>query len=89
LIGFVTRMNPREIKYYKTLKNSQKMIERTPAHNTGFASGDILSLPKCGVTCINSSAMHLLGFSGRLTVRCSETHHCAKSHNVSGIIKFG
>ena len=32
--------------------------------NTGFASG--------GVTCLNSSAMLLFGFSGRLTVLCSE-----------------
>ena len=48
-------MNPREIKYYKTLKNSQKMLERTPAHNKGFASGGVTC--KLGALCFYSSSV--------------------------------
>lgn len=41
--------------------------DRRPAYNSRLAS--------CGVTCLNSSAVLLLGFSGRLTVMFSEIPH--------------
>jgi Ulp1 family protease len=40
-------------------------------------------LASCGVACLNSSEVLLLGFSGRLTVKCSESRTNAKRQNVS------
>ena len=45
--------------------------ERTTATNTRLAS--------CGVTLVNSSSVFQLGFSGRLTVMCSEIPHERKA----------
>jgi hypothetical protein len=42
-------------------------MKRMAAPNSRLAS--------CGVTCLHSSAVFLLGFGGRLTVKCSEIPH--------------
>lgn len=42
-------------------------------HNSRLAS--------CGLTCINSSAMHLFGFSGILAVECSKIPHERQAAN--------
>jgi hypothetical protein len=49
--------------------NSTDKEQRTA--NTRFAS--------CGVTCLHSSSVFQLGFSGRLTVLCSENPHERKA----------
>jgi hypothetical protein len=44
-------------------------------------------LASCGVTCLNSSALLLLGFSGILTVCAPNSRTNAKRQNVSGQAK--
>jgi hypothetical protein len=56
-----------------TDKGCETRKTRTPGHNSRLAS--------CGVTCLNSSAVLLLGFSGKLTVKCSEIPHERQAAN--------
>jgi hypothetical protein len=53
----------------KTFTNNELTMteDRRPAYNSRLAS--------CGVKCINSSAVLLFGFSGRLKEKCSEIPH--------------
>lgn len=46
---------------------------KSPAANSRLAS--------CGVMCLNSRAVPLFGFSGRLTVKCSEIPHERQAAN--------
>ena len=57
--------------FYLTMKQSRTTGEEERTANTRFAS--------IGVTCLHSSSVFQLGFSGRLTVLCSENPHERKA----------
>ena len=66
-----TQTNPTKTAKLNKDNGLQTRWTRTPAGNTRFAS--------CGVTCLHSSSVFQLGFSGRLTVLCSENPHERKA----------
>jgi hypothetical protein len=59
--------------------NSNPMDERNTAYNSRLAS--------CGVMCLNASDALLLGFSGRLKVKCSDIPHERQAANRYGQVK--
>src|SRR5690554_4368059 len=57
----------------KTMKTTA--TNRPTNHGRQGSTGGNTRLASCGVTCLHSSSVFQLGFSGRLTVLCSEIPH--------------
>ncbi len=66
-----------------TAPNSADICTRLTRHSNGVTETRINNsrLASCGVTCLNSSVVLLLGFSGKLTVKCSEIPHERQAAN--------
>jgi hypothetical protein len=78
--------SPSENKKYataqpNTTKTEKRSIDNGLQGRTTRTTGYNSRLASCGVKCLNSSAVLLLGFSGRLTVKCSEIPHERQAAN--------